>query len=83
MKELGEKFKQGTKKMLQTGDNINDETVGRLLNMSINEIMAEFGSTLAERDPAMFDMDIAHESRVTSNLIKTLIEGGKLIENCE
>lgn len=83
MKELGEKFKQGTKKMLQTGDNINDETVGRLLNMSINEIMAEFGSTLADRDPATFDMDIAHKSRITSNLIKTLIEGGKLIENCE
>lgn len=83
MKELGEKFKQGTKKMLQTGDSISDETVGRLLNMSVNDIMTEFGSTLAERDPAMFNMDIAHESRVTSNLIKTLIEGGKLIENCE
>lgn len=83
MKELGEKFKQGTQKMLQTGKDINSETVGRLLNMSVNEIMTEFGSTLAEKDPSMFDMDIAHESRVTSNLIKTLMESGKLIENCE
>lgn len=83
MKELGEKFKQGTQKMLQTGEDINSETVGRLLNMSVNEIMTEFGSTLAEKDPSMFDMDVAHESRIASNLIKALKESGKLIENCE
>ena len=69
--------------MLQTGEDINSETVGRLLNMSVNEIMTEFGSTLAERDPSMFDMDVAHESRIASNLIKALKESGKLIENCE
>lgn len=51
--------------------------------MSINEIMTEFGSTLSEKDPSMFDMDIAHTSRITSNLIKTLRDSGKLIENCE
>lgn len=81
--ELKEKFKQGTQKMLQTGNDINSESVGRLLHMSINDIMKEFGSTLAEVNPEVFNMDVAHTSRSTSNLISKLLDSGKLIEDCK
>lgn len=85
--ELKEKFKQGTQKMLQTGDDISGESAGRLLHMSINDIMGEFGSTLSEKDPEAFNMDLAYQSRVVSNLISKLMSSNNpdtnLIENCE
>lgn len=85
--ELKEKFKQGTQKMLQTGDDISSESAGRLLHMSINDIMGEFGSTLSEKDPEAFNMDLAYQSRVVSNLISKLMSSNNpdtnLIENCE
>ena len=69
--------------MLQTGNDINSESVGRLLHMSINDIMKEFGSTLADVNTEMFNMDIAHTSRSTTNLISKLLDSGNLIENCK
>ena len=73
--------------MLQTGDDISSESAGRLLHMSINDIMGEFGSTLSEKDPEAFNMDLAYQSRVVSNLISKLMSSNNpdtnLIENCE
>ena len=87
MEELKEKFRQGTQKVLQTGEDISSESVGKLLHMSIGDIMSEFGSTLSEPDPKAFNMDLAYQSRVVSNLITKLINSENpdtnIIETCE
>lgn len=87
MDALKEKFRQGTQKVLQTGEDISSESVGRLLHMSISDIMSEFGSTLSEPDPKAFNMDLAYQSRVVSNLISKLMNSNNpdtnIIETCE
>lgn len=86
MDALKEKFRQGTQKVLQTGEDISSESVGRLLHMSISDIMSEFGSTLSEPDPKAFNMDLAYQSRVVSNLISKLMNSNNpdtnIIETC-
>lgn len=84
--ELGSKFKDGTQKVFQTGNDIQGEALGVLLNMSIDEIVSEFGSTLFNgefSDAANFDLDGSYKSRTITNLISKLLEGGQLVENCE
>ena len=66
-----------------TSDDIKNEKLGRLLNMSIDNIMSEFGSALINNDLAAgFDMNLASESRTITNLIQKLIKSGNLKENC-
>lgn len=81
--ELGNLFKEKTQKTFQTSDDIKGEKLGRLLNMSIDNIMSEFGSALITNDfAAGFDMDMASESRTITNLIQKLIKSGNLKEDC-
>ena len=51
--------------------------------MSIHDIMSEFGSALVNKDfREGFDMDMASESRVITNLIERMIKSGNLKEDC-
>lgn len=81
--ELGNMFKEKTQKTFQTSDDIKGEKLGRLLNMSIDGILSEFGSALVTNDfAAGFDMNMATESRTITNLIQKLIKSGNLKEDC-
>ena len=83
LNELGNLFKEKTQKTFQTTDDIKGEKLGKLLNMSIDEIMSEFGSALIGNDLAAgFDMNLATESRTITNLIQKLIKSGHLKEDC-
>lgn len=83
LEEMGRIFKEKTQKTFQTSDDIKNEKLGRLLNMSIDNIMSEFGSALINNDLAAgFDMNLASESRTITNLIQKLIKSGNLKENC-
>ena len=80
---LGELFKAKTQNTFQTSEDIKDEKLGKLLNMSIDDIMSEFGSALVNKDfREGFDMDMASESRVITNLIERMIKSGNLKEDC-
>lgn len=83
LEEMGRIFKEKTQKTFQTSDDIKNEKLGRLLNMSIDNIMSEFGSALINNDLAAgFDMNLASESRTITNLIQKLIKSGNLKEDC-
>ena len=83
MDALGELFKAKTQNTFQTSEDIKDEKLGKLLNMSIDDIMSEFGSALVNKDfREGFDMDMASESRVITNLIERMIKSGNLKEDC-
>lgn len=82
--ELGNQFRESTQKAFQIGEDINSEKLGVLLNMSMDELMNEFGSALISYDRAAdFDLDGAYKSRTIANLISKMLNSGELIENCE
>lgn len=84
LNELGNQFRESTQKAFQIGEDISSEKVGVLLNMSMDELMIEFGSALISYDRAAdFDLDGAYKSRTIANLISKMLNSGELIENCE
>lgn len=82
--ELGNQFRESTQKAFQIGEDMSSEKIGVLLNMSMDELMNEFGSALISYDRAAdFDLDGAYKSRTIANLISKMLNSGELIENCE
>lgn len=70
------------KKIFGLKSDMTEALYGEISNMTLNELMLNFGSVVLGEPEHIVEFDLATNSRVVSNLIEKLIAKNLLKENC-